>query len=85
MITTKIATKTKFYKNKTFEDALFSILIFSIMLIIITNPSKFGNSTIRGIKLFFYSVFPGTEVPLYMFVYLLLFYSIDLQINFCSI
>ena len=61
-------TKTKTLKNKNFlifsikrnfRGLLFSSIIIFLMLLIIINPEAFSNSTISGIKLFFYSVLPG--------------------------
>ena len=40
-------------------DTIFSIGIFAVMLIIISNPQKFTSGTINGLKLFFFSVLPG--------------------------
>lgn len=61
-------TKTNYRQNRKFfifslkrnlEGIIFSVIIFLIMMLIISNPAFFSNSTISGIKLFFYSVLPG--------------------------
>lgn len=61
-------TKTISNKNRTFfvikisestKDLFFSAIILFIMFMIIANPSLFSSGTISGLKLFFYSVFPG--------------------------
>ena len=61
-------TKTNYAKNKiffsfkisnTFKDLCLSMLVFGVMLVIIFNPSLFSSGTIDGVKLFFFSVFPG--------------------------
>lgn len=61
-------TKTFYAKNKiffsfkvndSFKDFLLSLLILMIMAIIIFNPKFFSSGTISGLKLFFFSVFPG--------------------------
>lgn len=46
-------------KLSNFEDASFTILIFIIILLIISNPTKYTSGTISGLKLFFFSVLPG--------------------------
>ena len=40
-------------------DVIFSILIVLVMFIILSNPKRYTNGTIEGIKLFVYSVLPG--------------------------
>lgn len=45
--------------KRNFTDIIFSIFILSAMFLIILNPAIFSKSTISGIKLFFYAVFPG--------------------------
>ena len=61
-------TKTNYAKNKifftfkvsnTFKDLCLSMFVFGVMLVIIFNPSLFSSGTIDGVKLFFFSVFPG--------------------------
>ena len=61
-------TKTKTLKIKNFfifsikrnlTGLLFSTAILFIMILIILNPEVFSNSTINGIRLFFFSVLPG--------------------------
>ena len=61
-------TKTFYAKNKiffsfkikdSFKDFLLSLSILMIMAIIIFNPKFFSSGTISGLKLFFFSVFPG--------------------------
>jgi sporulation integral membrane protein YlbJ len=61
-------TKTNYAKNKIFftfnlsndfKDLCLSALVFLIMVVIICNPSLFSSGTISGVKLFFFSVFPG--------------------------
>lgn len=56
---TKLASSLKKFHNKYLSDCLFTLLIFAIMIIIISNPTKFTAGTISGLKLFFYSVLPG--------------------------
>lgn len=61
-------TKTKIIKNqnffifsikRNFSGLFFSSIIIFIMILILIHPNVFSNSTISGIKLFFYSVLPG--------------------------
>lgn len=61
-------TKTNYAKNKIFftfkfpsdiKDLCLSVMVFAIMLVIICNPRLFSSGTINGVKLFFFSVFPG--------------------------
>lgn len=63
MRTTKKEIEAKSFKknyfNETFQDTIFTCLIFVIMIIIITNPKRYTAGTISGIKLFFFSVLPG--------------------------
>ena len=62
MTKTNYAKKPKIFSFKIssdLKDLLISAIIFMIMLIIILNPKLFSNGTINGIKLFFFSVFPG--------------------------
>ena len=59
MTKTKLSSMPKKNKNTNQIDALLTILIFAIMAIIISNPKQFSSGTISGLKLFFYSVFPG--------------------------
>lgn len=46
-------------KSNLFIDSLITLLIFAVMFIIISNPSKFSAGTISGLKLFVFSVLPG--------------------------
>lgn len=46
-------------KNNSSIDLFFSLLIFVIMIIIISNPTKYSNGTINGLNLFINSVLPG--------------------------
>lgn len=49
-----------FLKNKKIlTDTIFSLIIFLIMLLIISNPTRFSNSTVSGLNLFFTAVLPG--------------------------
>jgi len=49
-----------FSKNKfIFSETIFSMLIFLVMLLIISNPSKYSKGTIEGINLFITAVMPG--------------------------
>ena len=64
MITTKNnhidkSLKISNLKKETLLEILFSFLIIIIMLIIITNPSRYTSGTIEGLKLFIFSVLPG--------------------------
>ena len=43
----------------SFLDVIFSIFVFLIMLIILTDPKRYTSCTIEGLKLFVYSVLPG--------------------------
>lgn len=61
-------TKTNYLKKskflifsikQNFSGLIFSGSIIFIMALIISNPSLFSSSTIKGLKLFFYSVLPG--------------------------
>ena len=62
-MTKTISNKNKifftFNISETIKDFLFSLVILFIMVMIILNPALFSNGTISGLKLFFYSVFPG--------------------------
>lgn len=49
----------KFLKNSLFQDTILTILIFAIIIIIITNPTKYTSGTISGLKLYFFNVLPG--------------------------
>ena len=55
----KLTTSAKKFNSKQIQDALFTLAIFAIMIIIISNPKRFTAGTISGLKLFFYSVLPG--------------------------
>ena len=48
-----------FSVKRNFTGITFSFLIILIMMLIISNPSLFSASTIKGLSLFFYSVLPG--------------------------
>lgn len=41
------------------QDVFLTILLFLIILIIISNPTKYTSGTISGLKLFFFNVLPG--------------------------
>lgn len=45
--------------KKNISDTIFTLAVLLIMILIIANPAIFSESTISGIKLFFYSVLPG--------------------------
>lgn len=49
----------KFAIPENLMDTLFTVLIFAIILIIISNPTKFTSGTVSGLKLFFFNVLPG--------------------------
>ncbi len=49
----------KFRITENLLDTIFTLLIFVIIFIIISNPSKFTSGTISGLKLFFFNVLPG--------------------------
>lgn len=52
--------KQTFSKNSSFlSEIFFSLLIFSVMLIILSNPSRFSKSTTDGLNLFISAVLPG--------------------------
>ena len=54
--------KTKFFifsVKQNFSGIFFSSCIIFVMMLIISNPTLFSSSTIKGLKLFFYSVLPG--------------------------
>ncbi len=64
MITTKNTTLKKSLNKYSLSkdiiiEAIFSALIFAIMIIIISNPKRYTSVTIGGLKLFFFSVLPG--------------------------
>lgn len=59
MTTNKLSSKTKKIIGGTFFDAFLTSIIFLLMILIISNPKTFNTGTISGLKLFFYSVFPG--------------------------
>lgn len=59
MIKTKLGKTTKNFNGKLLQDFIFTIIIFAIMIIIISNPKRFTSGTVSGLKLFFYSVLPG--------------------------
>ena len=46
-------------KKDLLFEAIFSLTIFFIMLIIISNPKRYTSGTIEGLRLFFTSVLPG--------------------------
>lgn len=47
-------------KNNSFLfDAVFTLAIFGIMMIIISNPTTYTNGTIEGLRLFVFAVLPG--------------------------
>ena len=48
-----------FLKSGMLFDTAFTIVIFLVMLLIISNPATFTSGTIEGLKLFFFKVFPG--------------------------
>lgn len=48
-----------FLKSKTFTDTIFTMIVFSIMILILSNPKRYTSGTIEGLKLFFFSVLPG--------------------------
>ncbi len=61
-------TKTNLFKKqkififdlkRNFTGILFSAIILLMMLLIISNPALFSNSTIKGLNLFIFSVLPG--------------------------
>ena len=62
-MTKTISIKKQKFLNFSFKQhfskMLFSSIIFFLMLLIIMNPDIFSSSTIKGLKLFFYSVLPG--------------------------
>lgn len=49
----------KFFFNKSSADTLFTLLIFAIIFLIISNPTRYTTGTILGLKLFVFSVLPG--------------------------
>lgn len=57
--TKKDKLNNNFVKKSLIYDLGFSLLIFLIMIIIISNPKRYTEQTINGIKLFFFSVLPG--------------------------
>lgn len=62
MRTTKIDCQNKTFQKKQssiFQECIFTIIIFLIMIIIITNPKRYTAGTIGGLKLFIFSVLPG--------------------------
>lgn len=63
MITNKNLTKQKDFTKKfqadIIQDTILTLLIFAIILIIISNPTKYTYGTISGLKLFFFNVLPG--------------------------
>ena len=47
-------------KNNSFLfDAVFTLAILGIMMIIISNPTTYTNGTIEGLRLFVFAVLPG--------------------------
>ena len=55
----KSSKTLKNFHSTNIQDCFFTIVIFLIMLIIVSNPKKFTSGTISGLNLFFYSVLPG--------------------------
>lgn len=51
--------RKKIIFSKNFTDIILTIFVFVIILIIISNPEKFTNGTVSGLKLFFFNVLPG--------------------------
>lgn len=62
-----MTTNKKNECNKNFQkkfspclaDSIFTILIFVIIFLIISNPTRYTSGTISGLKLFVFSVLPG--------------------------
>lgn len=63
MTTNKKIKYHKNFKNPELKnlviDSFFTLSIFIIITLIITNPTKYTNGTISGLKLFIFSVLPG--------------------------
>lgn len=61
MIPTKLQRFKQTFSKKIsfFSEIIFSLLIFSVMLIILSNPTKFSKSTTDGLNLFISAVLPG--------------------------
>ena len=59
MTTNKLLSKKKNFISTSLGDAFLTFTIFILMLLIISNPTRFNSGTISGLKLFFYSVLPG--------------------------
>lgn len=51
--------RKKIIFSENFTDIILTIFVFVIILIIISNPEKFTNGTVSGLKLFFFNVLPG--------------------------
>ena len=56
---TKSCKHSKIFSRDNISDLVFTLIIFVIMIIILSNPQRFTKGTISGLKLFFYSVLPG--------------------------
>lgn len=49
----------KFFQNQIFIDTFLTIIVFVIMMLILSNPTRYTSGTVEGLKLFFNSVLPG--------------------------
>ena len=56
-----VKAKRKKIKHNSINyfDLVCTLIIFLVMFIILASPKRYANGTIEGIKLFFFSVFPG--------------------------
>ena len=59
MTTNKFSHRSHFFKNENFFNAVSTLLVLLIMFLIISNPTRYSQGTISGLKLFFQSVLPG--------------------------
>ncbi len=58
----KISSAKNFSKNpksSLIQDTLLTCVLFFIIILIISNPTRYTSGTISGLKLFFFSVLPG--------------------------
>ena len=45
--------------SENFLDSILTLFVFLVIIIIISNPEKFTDGTVSGLKLFFFNVLPG--------------------------
>jgi len=59
MTITKFNVRKEKLKNESITEILLSLLIFSIIIILLSNPAHYAETFIKGLVLFFSAVLPG--------------------------